>query len=811
MQQRRGLKQDLPKPLRPGEIGFATDSRQIYIGADTTDPVSDVYNKTGIFEKTASSQSITQSFADVQIIKFTVPHKIYDKGEFDGVTDSISWTPGSNVASSSSSTDYSRLNEVFRNLDTEYKNIFTGEVFASSDLAVVKEGVTLSPSTTAQIASGNDYYFLQSGNLSVDTHSHQLTFRTPPSGSEAVSISYYGNTQVKSALTDTTIGTTSVAGFYTDKNINSYRQLSNENIRVAAGSGIGFIGLQFKHIQVATDVKEAPLPATATNLGNLYLTRNDTKDSNVSSTYNGSNLITLTGNITTGSYNTSGVYNHVFVEDASDWLDGKVLAVNSYDSANATMVAVLPSNAASLTREITGIANNIATGNVQITVTSTENIEIGDSIYFAEPGATPTGANVSGLVGKEGSVTSINPVIIALPFTEVVDANVSNSNVSAIVFRGGSNTDIVINSVDHGIPTGNTVQIAETSGGLDGTYPATVGSGANTFVVTFSTPITANVNNLTFTPVVANATVSVTPVLTVDLSSSTDLAAAKTAVNELNLWPRLNSIPGESNKLYITHAESVVKNPFDFRLHNDTARTLSTLGLKNGEYSRANATVKAKLEEWIDSVRDNPSLNLFKEVYVNTEFQSSPSFSNWDTKIESAIREMNFESRTEAKDFTAILNNLYFESVNPDIRGLLNIKTNIEFLTSEALAAGTATTSFTAPEQLILGTGTSLINELSLNLTDAYQTMFVEYSIHGGSGSDRYRRVGTLTYTGDIDIGDAVLNDNYSELTSGSVTGNVVFSASVNSSNVLEVSVDQTISPASDLTMRYIVRRWGDS
>ena len=37
IQQRRGLKQDLPQPLRPGEIGFATDSRQVYIGADTAD------------------------------------------------------------------------------------------------------------------------------------------------------------------------------------------------------------------------------------------------------------------------------------------------------------------------------------------------------------------------------------------------------------------------------------------------------------------------------------------------------------------------------------------------------------------------------------------------------------------------------------------------------------------------------------------------------------------------------------------------------------------------------------------------------
>ena len=68
---------------------------------------------------------------------------------------------------------------------------------------------------------------------------------------------------------------------------------------------------------------------------------------------------------------------------------------------------------------------------------------------------------------------------------------------------------------------------------------------------------------------------------------------------------------------------------------------------------------------------------------------------------------MDFEERTEARDFARILNNLYFESVNTDIRGLMNIKTNIEFLTAEALAAGTAITAYTAPEQLTILTGNS--------------------------------------------------------------------------------------------------------
>ena len=34
---RRGLKIDLPQPLADGEIGLATDTREVYIGAGTQD------------------------------------------------------------------------------------------------------------------------------------------------------------------------------------------------------------------------------------------------------------------------------------------------------------------------------------------------------------------------------------------------------------------------------------------------------------------------------------------------------------------------------------------------------------------------------------------------------------------------------------------------------------------------------------------------------------------------------------------------------------------------------------------------------
>ena len=107
IQQRRGLKQDLPHPLRPGEIGFATDSKQVYIGADTDDAISATYNKTVTLEGTLGATARTLSLANSQIIKFTVPHIRYPKGsgEFDGVSKSKSWKANSTLISSTNLTD----------------------------------------------------------------------------------------------------------------------------------------------------------------------------------------------------------------------------------------------------------------------------------------------------------------------------------------------------------------------------------------------------------------------------------------------------------------------------------------------------------------------------------------------------------------------------------------------------------------------------------------------------------------------------------------------------------------------------------
>ena len=79
IQNRRGLKQDLPQPLRPGEIGFALDTRQVFIGADPDDATSGGYNKISVFETTVNAKDITISIANNQLIAFTVPFKKFPK------------------------------------------------------------------------------------------------------------------------------------------------------------------------------------------------------------------------------------------------------------------------------------------------------------------------------------------------------------------------------------------------------------------------------------------------------------------------------------------------------------------------------------------------------------------------------------------------------------------------------------------------------------------------------------------------------------------------------------------------------------
>ena len=76
MQQRRGLHRDLPLPLQPGEFGLTTDTRELFIGNDTTDALGGIQNKTVQVGNVVDGYSHAHSLLSNQIIEFTVKRSI---------------------------------------------------------------------------------------------------------------------------------------------------------------------------------------------------------------------------------------------------------------------------------------------------------------------------------------------------------------------------------------------------------------------------------------------------------------------------------------------------------------------------------------------------------------------------------------------------------------------------------------------------------------------------------------------------------------------------------------------------------------
>ena len=76
MQQRRGLRRDLPLPLAPGEFGLATDSRELFIGNDVTGSLSGIHNRTVQVGSFATGFDFTNSQLQNNITEFIVKRDI---------------------------------------------------------------------------------------------------------------------------------------------------------------------------------------------------------------------------------------------------------------------------------------------------------------------------------------------------------------------------------------------------------------------------------------------------------------------------------------------------------------------------------------------------------------------------------------------------------------------------------------------------------------------------------------------------------------------------------------------------------------
>ena len=243
MQQRRGNRVDLPQPLRPGEIGLASDSKEVFIGLDPAIGVTK-QNANGVnINNIVGGYSFAEGYLNNNIIRLILPSK-----RLNG------FTSNSSVYTPESSSNQTHNKTVFRSGLT-IANVFDGDAFQSSDITVTKNGALLSTDATRSTANLLTNEYLLSADSTLNTANHTITFGTPATGSDDYTITYYDNADVIAALVDSgNIGSTDVQGFYQQffvgTNIPDRRKLNNAYILADHVTGTAFIGLEDKHLEV---------------------------------------------------------------------------------------------------------------------------------------------------------------------------------------------------------------------------------------------------------------------------------------------------------------------------------------------------------------------------------------------------------------------------------------------------------------------------------------------------------------------------------------------------------------------------------
>jgi hypothetical protein len=282
-------------------------------------------------------------------------------------------------------------------------------------------------------------------------------------------------------------------------------------------------------------------------------------------------------------------------------------------------------------------------------------------------------------------------------------------------------------------------------------------------------------------------------------------------------------IPDSENKIYITHKPEYTSVGMNFRLHEDPATlTLSVLELENREYTR-NETVKAKLEKWINSCLESDLVDIFSTAGVGNKYASDAvlvrSLGQYLAAINNTYDEIDFASREEARDFNKIVNNIFFERPDPDnenVRGLVNLKTNLELQVRSSVALGDRTVSYAELNSASIPAAGGNINAMTQSV-GVYDTYIIDYSITDASSvvvsGENYQRVGTMFVSGRLSTGSqpwtgsgAVLfQDVASEMIDTGLSGNVTFNASMVGTNII---FNVTNGIGRDLSMKYLVRRW---
>ena len=220
----------------------------------------------------------------------------------------------------------------------------------------------------------------------------------------------------------------------------------------------------------------------------------------------------------------------------------------------------------------------------------------------------------------------------------------------------------------------------------------------------------------------------------------------------------------------------------------------------------------------------DPALNMYVSVDTNQEYTSNSTVKSaigtYSLNTNTEGTEISFNSNEEARNFSTLVNKLYFEyniyntpdsgglgSLVVNSRGLTNVKNNIQLQTAEGAASGLPDVGYDSTETASVP-ATANTNIKTFDIT-AYDTFVIDYTLDFRNGANLYRKVGLLQLSsydyGSGQPADVVIQDYGTDKAVGSVTGNVQFQANV-ASSVLTLTAVSSVSESCN--MKYIVRKW---
>lgn len=839
IQHRRGLKQDLPQPLRPGEIGLATDSRQVYVGGDPDDPQSGQYNAVSYIENTVGARDHILSIVDNQLIAFQVPFIKYMPGEWNGISTSKSWNPADARSIMSA-----QARPACRYASSTYP------VFSPLDIVDVM-------ATVVEDIDGDTVLYIRDDDLTATNleQPERVVIGDLVTGDGITGTVYVSDIEP------------TVSGPYAGSDTYTVTLTSGQSL--SAGDKLTFkhhTGLNFKTYQEISR-------ATATAYESKFY-QGSFKSSDVTVHKNGIRLVpeANANNVGVPSPTADYTLNALNVD-----ADGTHTITMRTTPQPRDDISICYYNADDVRQMLKGIPRT-EFGQEIFYLSNRSNIK-----SFYEDAQIPWYRHINPEMVSVSTTTGLGYIgleqkhIVCVAdgerLTAVAGLNFGKFRISRedqIITPTSTTTD------------GSTITLvfkntSETNLFSDPAYLATLDSGLQRYVYdqirlysiasdlhditgvydvvsvsTNGTDITLVVSG-TYTD--SSAGIRINPILSIDLSDKTTIQEAIAQVSKplvpiaavsedypIQIFPMLDWLPQEdqtNSVLYVTSKPaytSLSSGGIEFRLYEDTANTLDTMGLTEGVYNRHNNTVRAKLERWMNNAMHSRDLNVFVGLYVGGtpyyDFNLEPTipnyFGQYELTLNDSYNEVLFCDRQEAANFNRIANNLYgdsrFDRSSDDAdgtRGLINLKNNLEILTREASGQGEKIVTYNSvivTTSLLSDTGQSEVIGLPV---DIYNAQLVDYTITEVPGQpNKYMRTGTIYVAsrGDFVVPDVAINDNFSSVfevynlddadvveprfTSRIENNRVILSFRDDGNGNLEHNI------GSNLRIKYVIRRW---